>query len=102
MLLRSLENNQKKNSQPTTFSYIKLLGRPLNSGLPIHFVPGYFPQQLSTKSIILNNKKGKHACLVHLEQAWNDVNVPNFIAREMNTNQQREKANNNNNKSRDY
>jgi hypothetical protein len=52
------KNNQKKNSQPTTFSYIKLLGRPLNSGLPIHFVPGYFPQQLSTKSIILNNKKG--------------------------------------------
>jgi hypothetical protein len=38
--------------------------------------------------------------LVHLEQAWNDVNVPNFIAREMNTKSTREKANNN--KSRDY
>jgi hypothetical protein len=42
------KNNQKKISQPTTFSYIKLLSRPLNSGLPFHFVPGYFPQQLST------------------------------------------------------
>jgi hypothetical protein len=38
--------------------------------------------------------------LVHLEQAWTDVNVPNFIAREMNTKSTREKANNN--KSRDY
>ncbi len=35
---------------PTTFSYIKWRSRPLNSGLPFHFVPGYFPpQQLSTK-----------------------------------------------------